>query len=249
MSSVGADGANSSREECAVFGWSGDAATQPGSTVPGATVRVAGRGSSGARALRRGGSIARHVTEWGRSAATWTDGDASRRARPDGSRRMSSSRRSLSLGPIRTRRVVCIPWFALFFLADPLAAGGSLRWSALALLAIGLVCAVRAARMRIERSDEQLVVVNVFRTIRLPLASVKVAGFAPARWDGFAVPLVLAGDGFAVRASGVSIWSRQWRWPDQPFVRGKRALRRIEAFFADLPIVFDARDPVPTKPV
>ena len=153
----------------------------------------------------------------------------------------------MSLGPIRTRRVVCIPWFALFFLADPLAAGGSLRWSALALLAIGLVCAVRAARMRIERSDEQMVVFNLFRTIRLPLASVKVAGFAPARWDGFAVPLVLAGDGFAVRANGVSIWSRQWRWPDQPFVRGKRALPRIEEFFADLPIAFDAREPVPTK--
>ena len=162
---------------------------------------------------------------------------------------MSSSRRSLSLGPIRTRRVVCIPWFAFLFMAGPLAAGGSPGWSALALLALVLVCAVRAARMGIERSDEQLVVVNLFRTIRLPLASVKVAGFAPARWDGFAVPLVLAGDGFAVRASGVSIWSRQWRWPDQPFVRGKRSLSRIEDFFADLPIVFDAREPVPTKPV
>ena len=156
-------------------------------------------------------------------------------------------KRSLSLGPVRTRRVVCILWFPLFFLADTLAAGRSLRWSALVPLALGLACAVRAARMRIELSDEQLVVVNLFRTIRLPLASVKVAGFAPARWDGFAVPLVLAGDGFAVRASGVSIWSRQWRWPDQPFVRGERALLRIEAFFADLPLVFDAREPVPTK--
>lgn len=162
---------------------------------------------------------------------------------------MSASLRSLSLGPIRTRRVVCIPWFAFLLLADPLATGGLLGWSALPFLALGLVCVVRAARMRIDLIDEQLVVVNLFRTIRLPLASVQVAGFAPARWDGFAVPLVLAGDGFAVRASGVSIWSRQWRWPDQPFVKGKRTLPRIEQFFADLPIVFDAREPVPTKPV
>ena len=153
----------------------------------------------------------------------------------------------MSLGPIRTRRVVYIPWFGFFFLADALAAGGVLGWAALAVLALGLVCAVRAARMRIERSDDQLIVVNLFRTIRLPLASVKVAGFAPARWDGFAVPLVLAGDGFAVRANGVRIWSRQWRWPDQPFVRGTRTFARIEDFFADVPIVFDAREPVPTK--
>ena len=73
------------------------------------------------------------------------------------------------MGPIRTRRVVCIPWFAFFFLVDPLAAGGVLGWPALALLALALVCAVRAARMRIERSDEQLVVVNLFQTIRLYL--------------------------------------------------------------------------------
>lgn len=161
---------------------------------------------------------------------------------------MSTSRRVLSLGPIRTRRVVAIPWFAFLLLSDPLAAGGPLGWSALAALAGGLACTVRAARMRVERADGQVVVVNLFRTIRLPLASVKVAGFAPARWDGFAVPLVLAGEGFAIRASGVSIWSRQWRWPDQTFVRGKRSLPRIEEFFAGLPVAFDAREPLSPKP-
>jgi len=153
----------------------------------------------------------------------------------------------LSIGPIKNRRIVSSVWFALI-LADPLAGEGLLRWSVLVATLGELLLAARAARTRIERSGEQLVVVNLVRTIRLPLASVEVAGFAPARWDGFAVPLVLAGEGFAVRASGVSIWSRQWRWSDQPFVKGKRSLRRIEQFFADSSIPFDAREPVPTKP-
>jgi hypothetical protein len=152
----------------------------------------------------------------------------------------------LSLGPIRNRRIAWGVWFAII-LARPVIYDGLFDAWHLAQVTAALLCALRAARMRVEHSDGEFVVVNFFRTIRVPVESVTSAGFAPAKWDGFAVPLVLAGDGYALRASGVSVWSRQWRWPDQAFVRGKRSLARIERFFEGCPVVFDARDPVPTK--
>jgi hypothetical protein len=155
---------------------------------------------------------------------------------------------SLSVGPIRNRRVVWSIGFAVMW-AGPFTIDRIGEPSAVVILTTGFISAVRAARMRIERSDGQLVVVSFFRTIRVPLNSVRSAGFAPAKWDGFAVPLVLAGQGFVVRASGVSVWSRQWRWPDQPFVRGRRSLARIERFLGGSTVAFDPREPVPTKPL
>jgi hypothetical protein len=118
----------------------------------------------------------------------------------------------------------------------------------LALTVIGLACALRAARMRVELSNGELTVVNLFRTVRLRTDSVKSAGFAATKWDGFPVPLVLVGDGVAVRASGVSVWTRQWKWPDQPFVRGKRSLARVQQFFEGSGITFDPRQPVRRLP-
>jgi hypothetical protein len=149
----------------------------------------------------------------------------------------------IALGPIRQRRIVLgvgLPGMV----ALPAVMGSTFRPSLLAVAMVGAGCAARAARTRVELAGGELIVVNFLRTTRLPAASVERAGFGANRWDGSAVPLILVRPGGTVRASGVSVWSRRLRWPDQPFVRGRRSLARIEAFFADAGVPFDPREPV-----
>ncbi len=119
----------------------------------------------------------------------------------------------LALGPIRFRRIVLAIWAALLFLLGTRISPTTV----LAAVACLVVC-IRAALTRVEMGPEALVVVNLFKTTRLPLRSVERAGFAPGKW-GYAVPLVLSGPDVCLRASGVSVWPRRLRWPDQPFVR------------------------------
>jgi hypothetical protein len=122
-------------------------------------------------------------------------------------------------------------------------------WIAVALLVVLCsACAARAAFTGVELVDGGVTVVNFFRTTHLPPGSVRAAGFAPPRLEGFPVPLVLVGDGLALRANGVSIRSRQLRWPDQPFVAGRRILPRVERFFDGSGIVFDPREPMRPMP-
>lgn len=98
--------------------------------------------------------------------------------------------------------------------------------------------------MRIELHAGELVVVNFFRTVRIERSSIGAAGFAAAKWDGFAVPLVLIGREGTLRVNGVSAWSRRLRWPNQPFVKSDRTLARVEAFFDGSGIAFDPWEPV-----
>ncbi len=108
---------------------------------------------------------------------------------------------------------------------------------------------MRAALTRVEVQGDEIVVVNFFRTTRVPRASIVRAGFAPPKWHDQAARLVLMTDRGSIQASGVSTWARQIRWPDQPFVARKRILARVQRFFEELGISFDYRDPVqPTKP-
>ncbi|MDQ3641550.1 MAG: hypothetical protein M3450_08840 [Actinomycetota bacterium] len=97
---------------------------------------------------------------------------------------------------------------------------------------------------RVEIRGDEIVVVNFFRTIRIPRASVLRAGFAPPRWFDQAVPLVLVCEQGWIRATGVSTWARQLRWPDQPFVARKRILERVERFFEQSEVIFDYHDPL-----
>lgn len=97
---------------------------------------------------------------------------------------------------------------------------------------------------RVELRGDDIVVVNFFRTVSVPRTSLRRAGFAPVRWLDHAVPLVLVGDRGSIRASGVSTWARQIRWPDQPFVARRRILARVERFFEQSAISFDYRDPL-----
>ena len=149
----------------------------------------------------------------------------------------------LAVGPIRQNRMVYGFAYPLMF-SVPVLADGALTPGIVAAVAVGLACGARAAIMRIELHDGELVVVNFLRTFRIQATSVEAAGFAAARWDGFAVPLVLIGSGVTLRASGVSAWTRRLRWPDQPFVKGKRNLARIEDFFDGSGIAFDPQEPV-----
>ena len=98
--------------------------------------------------------------------------------------------------------------------------------------------------MRVELRGDDIVVVNFFRTIRVPRGSVRCAGFAPPRSFGREAPLVLVCDRGWIRANGVSTWARQIRWPDQPFVARKRILARVERFFEQSEISFDYHDPL-----
>ncbi|HEV2068926.1 MAG TPA: hypothetical protein VGR26_03940 [Acidimicrobiales bacterium] len=148
----------------------------------------------------------------------------------------------IAIGPIRLRRIVVSLWIFGLVALDQ-------RWPlSLAVLTLGCISAGRAALMRVELRDEEIVVVNFFRTIRVPRASVRRAGFAPARWFDQAAPLVLVGERGGIRANGVSTWARQIRWPDQPFVARTRILARVERFFERSEISFDYHDPLqPTR--
>ena len=92
--------------------------------------------------------------------------------------------------------------------------------------------------------DDGVTVVNFFRTIRLPAGSIERAGFAKALLPGFAVPLVLVGDGVAVWASGVSAWTRSIPWRGQSYVQGKRNIGRAKELFRGSGIVFDPSQPM-----
>lgn len=148
--------------------------------------------------------------------------------------------RKVALGPLRQRRIILSLWLPTVLVY---AERNSLATAAV-LFTFGALSALRFARTRIELEDGQVTVMNFFRTVRLAAGAVQSAGFARARLDGWAVPVVLVGDGFTVRANGASIWTRGWRWPDQPFVRGPKQLARLEAFFDGSGIDFQSRDPV-----
>lgn len=150
---------------------------------------------------------------------------------------------TLAVGPIRHNRMVYGISYPLLF-SIPVLADEGLTPGIVAAVAVGFVCGLRAAMMRIELQADELVVVNFFRTVRIQLTSIGAAGFAAAKWDGFAVPLVLIGRDVTLRANGVSAWSRRLRWPDQPFVKRDRTLARVEAFFDGSGIAFDPREPV-----
>ena len=144
----------------------------------------------------------------------------------------------IAIGPIRLRRIALSVWIpGLYALGEP--------WPVAApLLTLGMLSAIRAAMTRVELQGDDIVVVNYFRTIRVPRTSLRRAGFARQRWLDQAVPLVLVGDRGSIRATGVSTWARQFRWPDQPFVARTRILTRVERFFEQSPIRFDYRDPL-----
>ncbi|MFN2506197.1 MAG: hypothetical protein ABR540_18620 [Acidimicrobiales bacterium] len=119
------------------------------------------------------------------------------------------------------------------------------RWPvSAAILTLGCLSAMRAALTRVELRGGEIVVVNFFRTIRVPRTSIVRAGFAPPKWHDQAARLVLKTDRGWIQASGVSTWARQIRWPDQPFVARKRILARVERFFKEVGISFDYRDPL-----
>lgn len=82
----------------------------------------------------------------------------------------------IAIGPLRLRRIVLSLWvFGLFALDQ--------RWLvSAAVLALGCLSAVRAALTRVELRGGDIVVINFFRTIRVPRASLRRAGFAPPRW-------------------------------------------------------------------
>jgi hypothetical protein len=144
----------------------------------------------------------------------------------------------IAIGPLRLRRVVVSLWFCGLFALG-------LRWPlSAAVLTLGCLSAIRAALMRVELRGDEIVVVNFFRTIRVPRASVRRAGFARPGWFDQAAPLVLVGGRRWIRANGVSTWARQIRWPDQPFVARKRILARVERFFERSEITFDYHDPL-----
>ena len=152
---------------------------------------------------------------------------------------MMGSMRKLSTGPLRQRRITISVWLPALYTLGSWEAPGSL-----VALAAALVCVVRLWLTGVEVGDGGVTVVNFFRTTRFPPGAVTSAGFAPAPWHDRAVPLVLSGEGFSVRAGGVSAWTRAFRWPDQDFVSGRRNLRRVRAFFAGTGIEIDLRDPV-----
>ena len=144
-------------------------------------------------------------------------------------------------GPIRLHGIVLSLWIAVLSLY------GSQPSLASALpVALCLACAARFLVTRLEISDGGVTIVNFFRTTRLPPGAVRSAGFPSPRWDGYPVPLVLTGLGFAVRANGVSTWTDMWPWPDQPVARGKRNVARVDSFFEGSGIAFDPRAPRPS---
>jgi hypothetical protein len=149
----------------------------------------------------------------------------------------------IAIGPLRLRRIVVSLWFFGLFALEQ-------RWPfSAAILTLGCLSAMRAALTRVEVRGDEIAVVNFFRTIRVPRASIVRAGFAPPKWHDQAARLVLITDRGSIQASGVSTWARQIRWPDQPFVARKRILARVQRFFEEWGISFDYRDPdQPTTP-
>lgn len=149
----------------------------------------------------------------------------------------------ISVGPIRFRRLVwsVLPLLGVFSGSDAWLAG----WT---LVAIGAACGVRLMLTGVELHDGVITVVNFLRTIRLPLSVVQAAGFASPRLPGFAVPLVLVGDGLVVRASGVSVWTRALPWADQRLVRGRHGLDRVQEFCQRAGISFDPSEPLRASP-
>lgn len=104
----------------------------------------------------------------------------------------------IAIGPLRLRRIVVSIWFFGLFGLDQ-------RWPlSAAVLTLGSISAIRAALMRVELREDEIVVVNFFRTVRVPRTSIRRAGFAPPRWFDQAAPLVLVGDREWIRANGVS---------------------------------------------
>ena len=132
----------------------------------------------------------------------------------------------IAVGPLRLRRIVVSLWFFGLFALEQ-------RWPFSAvILTIGCLSAMRAALTRVEVQGDEI----VFRTTRVPRASIVRAGFAPPKWHDQAARLVLMTDRGSIQASGVSTWARQIRWPDQPFVARKRILARVQRFFEELGI-------------
>jgi hypothetical protein len=73
---------------------------------------------------------------------------------------------TIAIGPLRVRRIVVSLWFFGLFALDQ-------RWPfSAAVLMLGCLSARRAALMRVELRGDHMVVVNLFRTIRVPRASV-----------------------------------------------------------------------------
>jgi hypothetical protein len=84
------------------------------------------------------------------------------------------------------------------------------RWS-LSVAVVGAVLLVRGARMCVLVSGPHLVIRNVLRASRVPLAAVAYAEWAEPPLPFFPVPLVfMLRSGERRRAAGVSKWSSMW---------------------------------------
>lgn len=145
----------------------------------------------------------------------------------------------IALGPIRIRRIIQPLWLGFLLVI-------ATRHVSIAVVVVAtasLLLAVRAAQTRVELRDDSIVVVNVLRHRRLPLRSIERSGFAK-RLAGWPVPLVLSGPDLWIRATGVSVSSRGFRWPDQPFVKRGRNVERVERFFQTAGIPFDDDEPL-----
>jgi hypothetical protein len=155
----------------------------------------------------------------------------------------------IAFGPIRLGRIVPMFWIASLW---PLGEGWTI--SSIVVAMIAGAYALRAAFTRVELTDDEIIVVNVLRTRRVPRHAVERAGFASVRWRG-AVPLMLVGPETRMPANGVSVWARMVRWPDQPHApspldaHGARNVARLERFFEGTAISFDAREPINRRPV
>jgi hypothetical protein len=145
----------------------------------------------------------------------------------------------IAVGPTRFRGIVLPLWVAF------LVATATRRLSAALVVVVSacLLIAVRGAMTGVVFYDDSVVVVNLFRTRRLPRRRIERAGFAkrPAGWP---VPLVLAGPGIWVRATGVSVYSRGFRWPDQAFVKRGRKFDQVERFLQEAGIPLDEQEPL-----
>jgi hypothetical protein len=155
----------------------------------------------------------------------------------------------IACGPIRVGRIVPPFWIASMSL---LTEGWTV--SSIVIAVIAGACGLRAAFTRVELTDDEIIVVNLLRTTRVPRHAIDRAGFASVRWRG-AVPLMLVGPEIRMPANGVSVWARMVRWPDQPHApspldsHGARNVARLERFFEGTAITFDAREPISRRPV
>jgi hypothetical protein len=78
----------------------------------------------------------------------------------------------VALGPIRFRRIVLPPWAALLLMM-----GYRVSVPMLVAVAACAVVAVRAARTRVELRPDEIIVVNLLTTTRVPRDAVVRAGF------------------------------------------------------------------------